>query len=74
MRLRVSPASLEPFADRNVSRFLRERPGDLAGPGVTPERVQRLQEALVDLQIALGDAQLQRITLGDLINAWRSSG
>jgi hypothetical protein len=66
MRLRASPASLELFADRNVSRFLRERPGDLAGPGVTPERVQRLQEALADLQIALGDAQLQRIMLGDL--------
>lgn len=68
MRLRVSSARLEPFADRSISRFLRERPEDLAGPGVTLERVRGLQEALADLQIALDDAQLQRITLGDLMN------
>lgn len=69
MRLRVSPASLEPFADRNVSRFLMERSEDLIGPGMAPERVRRLQESLADLQITLDDAQLQNITLGDLISA-----
>jgi hypothetical protein len=36
---------------------------------VTLEGVRRLQEALADLQITLDDAQLQRITLGDLTNA-----
>lgn len=68
MRLRVSPTLLELFADRSISRFLRERPEDLAEPGVTSKRVRRLQESLADLQIALDDAQLQAITLGDLIN------
>jgi hypothetical protein len=68
-RLRVSPTSLAPFVGRNVSRFLKARPEDLVRPGTTLERVERLQEALADLQIALDDAQLQRITLGDLMNA-----
>jgi len=66
MRLRVSPASLGPFTDRSVSRFLRESPDDLTGPGVPPATVRRLQETLADLQIALDDAQLQSITLGNL--------
>lgn len=70
-RLPVSPASLEPFADYSVSRFLRESPEDLAGPGVTLEQVQQLQETLADLQIALDDAQLQRLTLGDLASSER---
>jgi hypothetical protein len=69
MRLRVSPASLEPFADQSVSQFLGESPEDLVRPGVTLESGQRLQETLMDLQIALGNAQLRQITLGDLLSA-----
>lgn len=69
MRLHVSPASLVPFADFSVSHFLRQQPEDLASQDVTPDMVQRLQEGLAVLQIALDDAQLQRVTLGDLMNA-----
>ncbi len=73
MRLRISLPPLAPFADRSISSFLRERPEDLAAaintPGVTPQMVTRLQEEIALLQIALDDAQLQRITLGDLIHA-----
>ncbi|HUX76172.1 MAG TPA: hypothetical protein VMY40_05985 [Anaerolineae bacterium] len=68
-RLRVSPSSLEPFADQSVSQFLGESPEDLVRPGVTLKSGQRLQETLMDLQIALGNAQLRQITLGDLMNA-----
>lgn len=68
MCLQVSRASLEPFADCSVSRFLGESPQGLMQPGVTLNMVQRLQEALANLQIALDDVQLQRIMLGDLIN------
>lgn len=74
MRLHVSPASLVPFADFSVSHFLQQQPEDLASQDVTPDMVQRLQEGLAVLQIALDDAQLQAVTLGDLMNAWRSSG
>jgi hypothetical protein len=69
MRLQVSPAVLEPFADLSVSRFLRQNPEDLAPPGMTAEQVQQLQETLADLQIALDDAELQAITLAELMDA-----
>ena len=72
MRLRVGMAPFMPLADRSISNLLREQPEDLADsietPGVTPEMVTNLQEELAALQIALDDAQLQRITLGELIN------
>jgi hypothetical protein len=69
MRLQVGSASLAPFAGRSVSRFLMTRAENLTRPGMAPEKVGRLQEALTDLQVALDEAQLRDITLGELVNA-----
>ena len=73
MSLQVSQASIESLADHSVSRFLLERPESLARPGVTLERVSRLQGTLASLQIALDDAQLENITLKDLTGQGRNN-
>ena len=73
MGLRIDLTPFMSLADHSISLLLMERPEDLVeaidAPDVTPKMVTHLQEELAVLQIALDDAQLQRITLGDLINA-----
>jgi hypothetical protein len=69
MGLQVPRASLAPFAEPSVSRFLLERPENLARRGVPPETVRSAQGALANLQIAVGEAQLRDTTLGELMNA-----
>ena len=71
LQVRISIGSLTPFADRTISNFLRERPEDLApvgqAPDVTPQIIARLQEQVAILQVALDEAELQRISVGDLL-------
>ncbi len=71
--LYVTLAPFVPLADRSISNILIERPENLAeaidSANVTTEMATRFQEELAVLQIALDNVQLQRITLGDLINA-----
>lgn len=69
MSHRINLIPFVALADRNISSILQERPEDIAVAMdvVTTEMVTRLQEELAVLQVALDDAQLQRIMLGDLI-------
>lgn len=73
MRTSIVLGSLSPFAGHTISGFLIEPPDDLAeelnAPDVTSEMIVHLQEILAVLQVALDDAQLQIITLGDLIHS-----
>ncbi|TFG44519.1 MAG: hypothetical protein E4H43_00205 [Bacteroidia bacterium] len=70
-RLGINLPPVFPLADRSISSLLSERPEVLAidVPGLTSEIIKQLQEELSVLHIALDDAHLQQITLGDLIKA-----
>ncbi len=69
--LGVNPALFTQLAEHSISSLLSKRPEILAtnAPGLTSEFIKQLQEELSVLHIALDDAQLQQITLGDLIKA-----
>lgn len=68
-RVNVSPFMF--LAQRSLSDLLKSDPETLASeissPAVTPENVIGLQESLALLQVALDDAALQEITLGNLL-------
>jgi hypothetical protein len=70
-RLQINLAPFAPLAGHSVSHLLLQRPERVAGgvdaPGVTTSSVRRLQEELALLQVALDEAQLQSMTLGDLM-------
>jgi len=72
MSLKVTLAPFASLADQNISDLLMENPEKIAEKTglseVTAEMASRFQEELAVLQIALDNVQLQRITLGDLIN------
>lgn len=70
-RLGVNPAPFIQLTERSISSLLRKRPEILAtdAQGLTSEIIKQLQEELSVLHIALDDAHLQQITLGDLITA-----
>ena len=73
LNLRVNLAPFAELAERDVSGMLRESPESLAVDAgdnrATSEDAARLQEQLAVLQIALDDAQLQQVTLGELAGA-----
>lgn len=70
-RLGINMAPLFPLADCSINSLLNEKPEILAtdAPGLTLEIMTYFQEELSVLHIALDDAHLQQITLGDLIKA-----
>lgn len=73
MSLKATLAPFVPLADYSISEILIQKPEEITdtvgSPDTTAEMVARLQEELAVLQITLDDMQLQRIKLGDLINA-----
>jgi hypothetical protein len=72
MSLKATLAPFAPLADYSISDLLIERPEEIpdtvGSPDITAEMVARLQEELAVLQVALDDAQLQSISLGNLMN------
>ena len=70
-RVNVSP--FMSLAQRSLSDLLKSDPETLAAeissPAVTSESVIGLQESLALLQVALDDAALQEITLGNLLGS-----
>jgi len=72
MRLRISIVPLDQLSDYSISNILMESPENLVTvinkPGITSEIIRHLQEELAVLQVALDDAKLQDITVGDLFN------
>ena len=69
MRMEIDMTPFIALADSRISNILSERPEILVEvSGIIPEMVKQLQEELAILHIALDDAHLQSITLGELIN------
>lgn len=69
MRLGIDMTPFIALADSSLSNILSERPEILVEvSGIIPEMVKQLQEELAILHVALDDAHLQSITLGELIN------
>lgn len=73
MRLRIRIVPLDQLSDYSISNILMESPENLVNvinkPGITAEIIRHLQEELAVLQVALDDAKLQDIKVGDLLNA-----
>jgi len=64
----VEPES--PLTNETISEILRAQPEQVAASiEVSPERLVALQEQLAILQVALDEAQLQHLTLGDIITS-----
>jgi len=62
---------LEPLAELSISRFLQQAPEEIVNAigvaGITVDEVRKLQQDLAALQVAMDDAEMQRLTLGDLM-------
>ena len=68
MRLGIDMTPFIALAKSSISNILSERPEILVEvSGIIPEMVKQLQEELAVLHVALDNAYLQSITLGELI-------
>ena len=69
MHLGIDMTPFVALAESSISNILSERPEILVEvSGIIPEMIKQLQEELAVLHVALDDALLQSITLGELIN------
>ncbi len=71
-QLQIGLVPYSSLTDRSIKYILMERPESIleatAAPGITLDVIRNLQDQLSILLIAIDDAQLKRITLGELIN------